>query len=151
MHLGGRDSNERLRSEMCSPSVGSSKTVRSHSPSKYDRDGIHRERRDYKDDTRRDSRSVRQRCRYSDRRYSEDSQRDRNKYEYSSRRTPGQSDWDDGRWEWEKTPPRDGHSTPSRSHCPLPAPMLVGSSPDTRLVSQWLGDTPYSAGSTASP
>ncbi|KAI3919309.1 hypothetical protein MKW98_030445 [Papaver atlanticum] len=155
---GGRVSNESRHSEVRSPSVGSSRTVRSHSPSKYDRDGHRRERRDYRDDTRPDSRSVRQRydgretpSRYSDRRYSEDSRKDRNKYEYSSRRTPGRSDWDDGRWEWEDTPRRDGHSTPSRSHRPSPAPMLVGSSPDARLVSPWLGDTPYSAGSAVSP
>ncbi|KAI3875585.1 hypothetical protein MKW92_046251 [Papaver armeniacum] len=131
-------------------------SARSHNPSKYGRDGHHRERRDYKDDTRSESRSVRQRHdvrethdRNSDQRY-HDSRREQSKHGYSSRRVHGRSDWDDGRWEWEDTPRRDNHSTPSRSHRPSPAPMLVDFSPDGRLVSPWLGCTPY-AGSGASP
>ncbi|KAI3923411.1 hypothetical protein MKW92_030012, partial [Papaver armeniacum] len=44
------------------------------------------------------------------------------------------SDLDDGRWEREDTPHRDGHSTPKRSHRPSPALMLVGSSPDDALL-----------------
>lgn len=59
----------------------------------------------------------------------------------------GRSDWDDGRWEWEDTPRRDSHSHTSRHHQPSPSPMLVGASPDVRLVSPWLGgQTPLSAG-----
>ncbi|RZC57806.1 hypothetical protein C5167_005110 [Papaver somniferum] len=129
--------------ELCSLSGGSYRSVQSHTPFKYGRDGRHRERRDYRDDTRSESRSVRQRHsvretpdRFRDQRYHEDS---RSKYEYSSRRAHG-SDWDDGRWEWEDTPRRDNHSTPSRSHRPSPAPMLVDFSPDGRLglvLSPW--------------
>ncbi|KAK2636746.1 hypothetical protein Ddye_031538 [Dipteronia dyeriana] len=82
-------------------------------------------------------------------RYFKDDTRTGNKYEsdhggeYGSRkrtrpegvrRTPGWSDWDDGRWEWEETPRWE-----SRSYCrryqPSPSPMLVGVSPDARLVS----------------
>ncbi|OVA17529.1 Helicase [Macleaya cordata] len=155
-----------LLNVVCSPSFESSRTVRTHSPSKYDRDGHGRERRDFREDTRSDSRRVRQRHsedgteRYQGRetpgryayeqKYSGDYGRKRSNYEYSSRRTPGRSDWDDGRWEWEDTPRRDSHSTTSRNHRPSPSPMLVGSSPDARLVSPWLGgQTP--AGSAASP
>lgn len=58
------------------------------------------------------------------------------------------SDWDDGRWEWEDTPRREdrnGHSV-SRRYQPSPSPMLVRASPDARLVSPWLDNTPRSAG-----
>ncbi|WOL06217.1 pre-mRNA-splicing factor ATP-dependent RNA helicase DEAH7 [Canna indica] len=68
---------------------------------------------------------------------------------YSS--TPRRSDWDDGRWEWEDTPHRSSRDTHSMSHRhrPSPSPMLVGASPDARLVSPWLGsNTPRS---TVSP
>lgn len=59
----------------------------------------------------------------------------------------GRSDWDDGRREWEETPHRDGHSRTNRHHHPSPSPMLVGASPDARLVSPWLGgQTPHSTG-----
>lgn len=55
----------------------------------------------------------------------------------------GRSDWDDGRWEWEDTPRRDS----SRQHQSFRSPMLVGASPDARLVSPWLGGrTPSSSG-----
>ncbi|GMP57653.1 hypothetical protein CsSME_00021643 [Camellia sinensis var. sinensis] len=55
------------------------------------------------------------------------------------------SDWDDGRWEWEDTPHRDSQSNSSRHHQPSPSPMLIGASPDARLVSPWLGGhTPQS-------
>lgn len=57
----------------------------------------------------------------------------------------GRSEWDDGRWEWQDTPRRDGHSSKCR-HQPSPSPMLVGASPDARLVSPWLdGHTPRSS------
>ncbi|PQQ16303.1 pre-mRNA-splicing factor ATP-dependent RNA helicase DEAH7 [Prunus yedoensis var. nudiflora] len=69
-----------------------------------------------------------------------------------SKRTPGRSDWDDGRWEWEESPRRDSYSNTSRRHQPSPSPMLLGASPDARLVSPWLGGyTPHSSGSAASP
>lgn len=56
----------------------------------------------------------------------------------------GRSDWDDGRWEWEESPRRDSRSS-SRHYQPSPSPMLVGASPDARLVSPWLGgNTPQS-------
>ncbi|KAI3921650.1 hypothetical protein MKW92_042210 [Papaver armeniacum] len=106
--------------EVCTPSGGSYSSARSHNPSKYGRDGHHRERRDYRDDTRSESRSVRQRHdvrethdRNSDQRY-HDSRREQSKHGYSSRR------------------------------------VHVDFSPDGRLVSPWLGCTPY-AGSGASP
>lgn len=73
--------------------------------------------------------------------------RKRSRYEGSGR-TPGRSDWDDGRWEWEDTPRRDGSRSSSRHYHPSPSPMLVGASPDVRLVSPW--QTPRS-GSAASP
>ncbi|GKF45571.1 hypothetical protein Tco_0135373, partial [Tanacetum coccineum] len=58
------------------------------------------------------------------------------------------SEWDDGRWEWEESPRRDSRLS-SRHYQPSPSPMLVGASPDARLVSPWLGgNTP---GYAASP
>ncbi|XP_075489765.1 pre-mRNA-splicing factor ATP-dependent RNA helicase DEAH7-like [Primulina tabacum] len=69
----------------------------------------------------------------------------------SSRKSPGRSDWDDGRWEWEDTPRRDGHSSSSRHHRPSPSPMLVGASPDARLVSPWLGGRTPNSTAAASP
>lgn len=47
----------------------------------------------------------------------------------------GRSDWDDGRWEWEDTPRREGYSNSSKRYQPSPSPMFVGASPDARLVS----------------
>lgn len=62
----------------------------------------------------------------------------------------GRSDWDDGRWEWEETPRRESHSNTRRHHQPSPSPMLIGASPDARLVSPWLGGhTPQSGMSLA--
>ncbi|GLJ24442.1 hypothetical protein SUGI_0466750 [Cryptomeria japonica] len=74
----------------------------------------------------------------------------RHRNDYSPRRS-GRSDWDDGRWEWDDTPRRD--KTPVHEpHLPMPSPMLVGASPDLRLVSPWLGgDTPCAPGSAESP
>ncbi|XWS10336.1 hypothetical protein CRYUN_Cryun39dG0067800 [Craigia yunnanensis] len=65
----------------------------------------------------------------------------------------GRSDWDDGSWEWEDTPHRDSYSGGSRHHQPSPSPMLVGPSPDARLVSPCMGDRTHSTDtpSTASP
>lgn len=72
--------------------------------------------------------------------------------EYTCRRTPSAAtDWDDGRWEWEDTPRRDNYASSSRHYRSSPSPMLVGSSPDARLVSPWLGGTPHSAAGSSSP
>ncbi|KAK9267827.1 hypothetical protein L1049_010263 [Liquidambar formosana] len=156
--------SEYTRSEIPASSSGSSRSDWSRS-SRYDRDDRGSERRDFKDDSRSESRRVRQRRsndskdqyhrgeargRY-EKDYSAEYRRKRSEYE-SPRRTPRRSDWDDGRWDWEDTPRRDGHSNSHRSHQPSPSPMLVGASPDARLVSPWLGGhTPHSAGATASP
>ncbi|PIA54035.1 hypothetical protein AQUCO_00900542v1 [Aquilegia coerulea] len=153
------------RSEVLTPSTGNSRSERSRSPSRYDyhRDDRHRKRRDSRDDTRNESRRVRHRD--SDgsnerlygrdgygQKYSEESERRRSQHEHPSRRTPGRSVWDDGRYEWEDTPHRDSYSRNDRSHRPSPSPMLVGASPDARMVSPWLGGhTPYSSGPSASP
>ncbi|XP_039136089.1 LOW QUALITY PROTEIN: pre-mRNA-splicing factor ATP-dependent RNA helicase DEAH7-like [Dioscorea cayenensis subsp. rotundata] len=76
--------------------------------------------------------------------------RKRSRHEHISR-TPGRSDWDDGRWQWDDTPRRDGRDSRSISYKPnrlSPSPMLAGASPDARLVSPWLGgNTPRSAAS----
>ncbi|KAK4842386.1 hypothetical protein QYF36_020662 [Acer negundo] len=74
--------------------------------------------------------------------------RKRTRYE-GARRTPGRSDWDDGRWEWEESPRRESHSNSSRRYQPSPSPMLVGVSPDARLVSPL--STPRSSVYAASP
>ncbi|KAH9307824.1 hypothetical protein KI387_035735, partial [Taxus chinensis] len=75
----------------------------------------------------------------------------RHRNEYSPRRSV-RSDWDDGRWEWDDTPHRDKTPTHDKPHLPMPSPMLIGASPDSRLVSPWLGgDTPCAPGSGQSP
>ncbi|KAK0574070.1 hypothetical protein LWI29_017804 [Acer saccharum] len=74
--------------------------------------------------------------------------RKRTRYE-GARRTPGRSDWDDGQWEWEESPRRESHSNSSRRYQPSPSPMLVGVSPDARLVSPL--STPRSSVYAASP
>ncbi|KAK9707548.1 hypothetical protein RND81_07G204300 [Saponaria officinalis] len=79
--------------------------------------------------------------------YNDDYGRKRIRHD-GSRRTPGRSDWDNGRWEWEDTPRRDGHRGSSNRYQPSPSPMLVGASPDARLVSPW--QTPRS-GAYSSP
>lgn len=130
------------------------------SPSGYDRGDRRSERRHSGDDSRSSSRGVRHADRYESKesyserdsysRYDHEYGRKRNRYE-GSRRTPGRSDWDDGRWEWEDTPRRDGVSS-SRRHQPSPSPMFVGASPDARLVSPWLGGhTPHSRFNSPSP
>lgn len=73
--------------------------------------------------------------------------RKRSRYESS----PARSDWDEGRWDWENTPHsenRGSHSVSRRNQNPSHSPMLLGASPDLRLVSPWHGgSTPQSAGS----
>ncbi|KAL1824889.1 hypothetical protein ACET3Z_011667 [Daucus carota] len=105
-------------------------------------------RRDYREDPRSDSRQ-----------YNNELERKRGRYEgsrgtpgrYDARGTPDRSDWDSGRWEWEDTPYRDSRPGGSRRHQPSPAPMLLGASPDVRLVSPWLRrHSSYSSG-PASP
>lgn len=85
--------------------------------------------------------------RRNDRDYSGEYERKRGRYE-GSRRTPGRSDWDDGRWEWDESPRRDDYRSSRKRYQPSPSPMLVGASPDARLVSPW--QTPRS-GAYASP
>ncbi|CAL5338168.1 unnamed protein product [Camellia sinensis] len=138
-------------------STGSSQNARDRSP-RYDTSERGGEKSYFRDDSRSESRGMRRRHstdreeqnqgrvsrnRY-EREYSEEYERKRSRYE-DSRWTPGRSDWDDGRWEWEDTPHRDSHSNSSRHHQPSPSPMLIGASPDARLVSPWLGGhTPQS-------
>lgn len=142
-----------------SASTGSS---RSRSPS-FDNADHYRSRSKYREDYRSSSREARRSGSHRDERTpressygyererSGDYERKRSRYD-SSRRTPGRSNWDDGRWEWEDTPRRDGLVSSSRRHEPSPSPMLVGASPDARLVSPWLGGrTPNSNGGAASP
>ncbi|WOG93703.1 hypothetical protein DCAR_0312990 [Daucus carota subsp. sativus] len=95
-------------------------------------------------------------CYRHNRQYNNELERKRGRYE-GSRGTPGRydardrSDWDSGRWEWEDTPYRDSRPGGSRRHQPSPAPMLLGASPDVRLVSPWLRrHSSYSSG-PASP
>ncbi|WCJ19134.1 RNA helicase family protein [Euphorbia peplus] len=138
-------------------------STRSWSPKsgRYDRSNV---RRDYKDDRRSDrSREIhrhtdspsdwrqRRESRSShEGQHSRDYGRKRGRYE-GSRQMADRSDWDDGRWEWEGTPRRDGHSNPRQQSRPS-TPLFVGASPDARLVSPWLGGhTPSSAGSSQSP
>ncbi|XP_077216687.1 RNA helicase family protein isoform X2 [Tasmannia lanceolata] len=166
---GTRLSNS-LHSEISVPSKGSSRSTWSQSPSRYDTEDRRSERRENKrDELQSGSKSrVSQRHGDSDRYHSHGREeheryeyehkhrgeygRKRSRYEHTPRRTPVRSDWDDGRWEWEDTPRRESHSMGGRHHQPSPFPMLVGTSPDARLVSPWLGGhTPHSSGPTASP
>ncbi|XP_065869964.1 pre-mRNA-splicing factor ATP-dependent RNA helicase DEAH7-like [Euphorbia lathyris] len=138
-------------------------STRSRSP-KRGRDDRNSVRRDYKDDHRstsmrvtnrhtdspRDWRQRRESRSSYEQEHSRDYGRKRGRYEGSGK-MPGRSDWDDGRWEWEGTPRRDGHSYPGQQTQPS-TPLLVGASPDARLVSPWLGGhTHSSAGSSQSP
>lgn len=154
-------SSEHLFSDFPNTPTRSHQNIRSRSP-RYERDDRDHERRDYKDDTRNERRvghrhgSDRENYHRREARGRHDQDYDgeyrskRSRYE-GSRGTPGRSDWDDGRWEWEDSPRRrDSHSHTSRRHQPSPSPMLVGASPDARLVSPWLGGhTP--TGSASSP
>ncbi|KAM0047441.1 putative RNA helicase [Helianthus debilis subsp. tardiflorus] len=150
-------------SEDVTPSSRSSRSNH-HRSSRYDSTEHDRRRSDYRDESRNQSRESR---RYASDRdnQGDDSRRSRESPRYereyrdygnkrsryeSSRRTPGRSDWDDGRWEWEDTPGRDGRSS-SRPYQPSPSPMLVGASPDARLVSPWLGGNTPQSGHGASP
>lgn len=156
-------SNEHIRSEIVAASTGSSQNARDRSP-RYDTSDRGGERSYFRDDSRSESRGMKRRHstyreeqnqgrvsrnRY-EREYSEEYERKRSRYE-DSRWTPGRSDWDDGRWEWEDTPHRDSHSNSSRHHQPSPSPMLIGASPDARLVSPWLGGHTPQSGHAASP
>ncbi|KAL4587030.1 hypothetical protein LXL04_011679 [Taraxacum kok-saghyz] len=134
-------SNSNTRSEDVTPSSRSSRSSqhRSHRNDSADYDRRRNDSRDDRGSSRRYYSSDRDERDHVDPspRYGKD-YRDygnkRSRYESSSRRTPGRSDWDDGRWEWEESPRHDSrHRQPSRS------PMLLGASPDARLVSPWLG------------
>ncbi|GAB4840590.1 hypothetical protein Ancab_021362 [Ancistrocladus abbreviatus] len=139
-------------------------SMRSEVTSRHNRDGHSNEKRDYDFEHKSESRSsrkrhdddIREHGRWREhsrheKDYAGDYGRKRSRYE-GYRRTPGRSDWDDGRWEWEDTPRRDTHSSSSKHNHHSPSPMLVGASPDARLVSPWLGaQTPRSTGPLASP
>ncbi|KAH9708291.1 pre-mRNA-splicing factor ATP-dependent RNA helicase DEAH7 [Citrus sinensis] len=157
---GTHRSNEHAYVEVSS-STGSSYSVLSTS-SRHDRDDRGSERKYLKDDTRSESRGSSRRDNYDSKgRYRGREARDRDEPEYGgeygrkrskydgTRRTPGRSDWDDGRWEWEDTPRREGYSNSSKRYQPSPSPMFVGASPDARLVSPL--STPRSNGYAASP
>lgn len=158
---GRHRSSERMRSETPATSTVSSQSDRYRS-SRYTVDRG-RSRRDWRDDSRSDNRGERRHntgreddnhkegSRCQEKQYNGDYGRKRGRYE-GSRGTPDKSDWDDGRWEWEDTPRRDSRSSSSRHHKPSPSPMLLGASPDARLVSPWLGGhTPRSSAGAASP
>ncbi|KAK9104172.1 hypothetical protein Scep_021016 [Stephania cephalantha] len=159
-------SDSRRQSDVLDASSGSSLGGRSRSPSRHVRSNHDYERRYYRDDSRSESRSVRQRYNDDTRRHSRgrdtpalyeyeqnyNRERKYGSHASSSRKTPGRSDWDDGRWDWVDTPRRANYSTPGRDHRPSPSPMLIGASPDARLVSPWSGGgTPHSTGLSASP
>ncbi|XP_042519990.1 pre-mRNA-splicing factor ATP-dependent RNA helicase DEAH7 [Macadamia integrifolia] len=165
---GTHHSYERRHSEVSTPSTGSTRNGPSQSPYRHDRDGRRSDKRDSRNDSWSESRRLPNRhgdysrdnyrgretpSRHEyEQKYEREYGRKRSKYSNSSRRTPGRSDWDDGRWEWEDTPHRDSRSWTDRQHRPSPSPMLVGTSPDARLVSPWLGGhTPHSSGPAASP
>ncbi|KVH97857.1 DNA/RNA helicase, DEAD/DEAH box type, N-terminal [Cynara cardunculus var. scolymus] len=146
-------------SEDVTPSSRSSRSIQ-HRSSRYDSTEHGMRRSDSRDHPRSESRGSRRYSTDRDERDHSESPRHgkeyreygnkRSRYE-SSRRTPGRSDWDDGRWEWEDTPRRDSRSSSSRHHQPSPSPMLLGASPDARLVSPWLGSNTPQSGHAASP
>ncbi|XP_022143541.1 pre-mRNA-splicing factor ATP-dependent RNA helicase DEAH7 [Momordica charantia] len=151
-------SSEISDSSVVTMSSKSTHVNRYRSP-RQDHDYHDRERQDFDNDIRSNRRARHGQSYdgdehyYGRSRYQRDHDRDerkRSRYE-SSRRTPGRSDWDDGRWEWEDTPRRDGRSNSSRHHQPSRSPMYVGASPDARLVSPWLGGNTPNSGSSASP
>uniref|UniRef100_A0A7N0VIE2 RNA helicase n=2 Tax=Kalanchoe fedtschenkoi TaxID=63787 RepID=A0A7N0VIE2_KALFE len=154
-----RQPEAKKHNEYPSSSTESLQSTRSRSRS-YVTEDRHSDRRDRYEDSRSGSKSGRQRHendRYGrethgrqHQDYGEDYRRKRSKNE-SPRRTPGRSDWDDGRWEWEDTPRREGFSGGSRRYQPSPSPLLVGASPDARLVSPWLGDNTPHNGRITSP
>uniref|UniRef100_A0A5B6ZC59 RNA helicase n=1 Tax=Davidia involucrata TaxID=16924 RepID=A0A5B6ZC59_DAVIN len=164
--LGRQRLNGRMRSEIAATSTRSSWSAWSRSP-RYDTVDRAMDRSESRDDPRNESRGTR-------RRHGTDSEvknpgaggvsRGRHEKDYNgehggkrsryegSRRTPRRTDWDDGRWEWEDSPRRDSHSDSGRHHQPSRSPMLVGASPDARLVSPWLGGhSAHSFGPAASP
>ncbi|XP_031402442.1 pre-mRNA-splicing factor ATP-dependent RNA helicase DEAH7-like [Punica granatum] len=154
-------SSDAMHSEVSERSVITSQSMKSRSSRSDDKDR-HFERRDSEHDDGGNRRSGDRYGRDSRERYGKGRERYQQSYggEYSYRRsrydgerqTPGRSEWDDGRWEWQDTPRRDGHYSSKRRHLPSPSPMFVGASPDARLVSPWLdGHTPRSSRHAASP
>ncbi|KAE9454731.1 hypothetical protein C3L33_13370, partial [Rhododendron williamsianum] len=157
------NSKENIRSEIVAASPGSSRNARSRSPSydTGDRDGG---RSYFRDDSKSETRGTRRRYgtdseernqggisrSRQERDHNEDYGKKRSRYE-GARWTPGRSDWDDGRWEWEDTPRRESHSNTRRHHQPSPSPMLIGASPDARLVSPWSGGNTPQSGHSSSP
>ncbi|KAI3720399.1 hypothetical protein L6452_21315 [Arctium lappa] len=144
--------------EDVTPSSRSFRSIQ-HQSSRYDSTEHGMRRSDFRDHSRSESRSRRCSTDRDERHHSESPRHGKEYREYgnkrsryeSSRRTPGRSDWDDGRWEWEESPRRDSRSSSSRHHQPSPSPMLLGASPDARLVSPWLGSNTPQSGHAASP
>lgn len=153
-----RRSSDSIRSEV---STLTSQNSRGSPP--FDEGHHRRERRDSKDDGTERRRSRQTYSMDSEDRYHGREVRDRyahshggdygkKRSRYDGKRTPGRNEWDDGRWEWQDTPRRDGYSSSSGREQPSPSPMFIGASPDARLVSPWSGGhTPRSSGSAASP
>lgn len=85
--------------------------------------------------------------RFSSERNTLDNERKRRRH--SPKRTPDRSEWGDERYEWEDTPrreSRDGYSASHRPRYPSRSPILAAASPDSRLISPYLGgQTPHSA------
>ncbi|KAK4790198.1 hypothetical protein SAY86_017502 [Trapa natans] len=150
-----------LHSEISERSVITSDSVKSQSARSDHRDS-HSGRRDHENDENVNSRSgdrykrdIKERCGREGREHYQHSYVGERSYKRSRYDGDGQtldrSEWDDGRWEWQDTPRHDDHST-KRRHQPLPSPMLVGASPDARLVSPWSdGHTPRFSRHAASP
>lgn len=128
---GGSTFNSRLSHRSSSHEVPTPRSVRSHSPDKYERRENKRSYADNGHNSTRDSHN-----------YTTDDERKRSRHDQYSKRTPARSDWDDGRWEWEDTPGRDSRDSryvDRRRQHPSPSPILARASPDARLVSPWLG------------
>eukprot|EP00252_Welwitschia_mirabilis_P020288 TRINITY_DN4939_c0_g2_i1.p1 TRINITY_DN4939_c0_g2~~TRINITY_DN4939_c0_g2_i1.p1 ORF type:complete len:1316 (-),score=327.22 TRINITY_DN4939_c0_g2_i1:168-4115(-) len=162
-HDRDRDAYDNERKERCSrkredySSRGRSQfgydEGREHS-SKY-RDGYKNERRhlsgsrEYQssDDNSRDQRT-------DSGRHNVNSEKERHRRSDHSRHSPKRSryQYSPRTEEWNDTPRRESTPRHDRSNHSMPSPMLVGASPDSRLVSPWLGgDTPYNSGSSSSP
>ncbi|KAK1380550.1 RNA helicase [Heracleum sosnowskyi] len=140
---------------------GSSQSDRNQSSrhERYETADHSKKRRDYREDSRNDSRQVdsyKKGYYCSDKHYNNEHERKRGRYEgcrgrYDARGTPDRSDWDNSRWEWEDTPYRNSRPGSSRRHRPSPSPMLLGASPDVRLVSPWLGGHSSYSSAASSP
>ncbi|KAK4855434.1 hypothetical protein QYF36_007309 [Acer negundo] len=114
---------------------------------RYDNDD--REGRYFKSDIRTVSKRASDGNKYDSKgRYESEYGGKRTRYE-GARKTPGKSDRNGQQWEWEETPHRESHSNSSWHYQPCPSPMLIGVSPDARLVSPL--STPRSSVYATSP